>query len=308
MNIKPIEIGNHTISPLVVSTILDHSGRGNEFPLALLPSYQRLTQVILETGTTVIAKSSTFEKHIGNYEAWKPWTWNNIQNIGDDGLLNAYGLSNGGVKVNARAIAFACQIGLNVIPSFYIQFAHGLDRAIDETLAAIEIYGAEMGNYFWILELNLSCPNAEEEIRKNISDALACVAAIRFHHPNLCLIAKISIVHPYEFAQELIEAGVNIIHAINTIPYLMVYRTGPPSPLQSVGGGGVSGGPAFDQAYCYNAHLRQLVSAPLIMGCGVSCLDDVSSYFNVGADAVSICTVCRRKPEEAIRIIKECAA
>lgn len=99
-----------------------------------------------------------------------------------------------------------------------------------------------------------------------------------------------------------------IVHAVNTAPYKLIYPDGPPSPLADAGGGGVSGGPAFEIAFNYNLGLRQKVSVPIIMGCGITSLAGVRRYFNeAGADAVSLCTVCRRNPGKAIRIIRELA-
>ena len=110
-------------------------------------------------------------------------------------------------------------------------------------------------------------------------------------------------VHPYEFAQELERLGVKAIHGVNTIPYAMVFPGDhlSPSPLADVGGGGVSGGPACLAARKYNAELRKKVNLFLIMGCGVSTLEDVQSYLDLGADAVSFCTLALRRPRKRRR-------
>ena len=132
--------------------------------------------------------------------------------------------------------------------------------------------------------------------------ALQCTRKVRSLYPQLFLIAKLSICHPYEFAQELERIGINGLHAINTIPYNIVFPF-QRSPLNEVGGGGVSGGPAFPLALKYNQELRQKVDSFLIMGCGVTGEDDVRRYFDLGADAVSLCTLALRKPREAARIV-----
>ena len=72
-----------------------------------------------------------------------------------------------------------------------------------------------------------------------------------------------------------------------------------------MGGGGVSGGPAFPLAYKYNQELRPRVGLFLIMGCGVTSRDDVQRYFDLGADAVSLCTLAIRKPRAAAEIVAE---
>ncbi|OGF30473.1 hypothetical protein A3H09_02945 [Candidatus Falkowbacteria bacterium RIFCSPLOWO2_12_FULL_45_13] len=287
---------------------MGHSG-GGMFPLTLSPVYQRLKQVIRENRITNFTKSSTFEKYAGNFRPWNPLTWKYIQPIGSDGLLNAYGLTNQGVDVNAPAIASELQAEFRVIPNFYPQFANGREPAINQTIEAIKIYSRFMGPDLWALELNFSCPNSREKIKENMEDALACVKTLKRACLDLCLIAKISYVHPYEFAQELVRAGVDVIHAINTIPYDLVYPNNRPSPLQAVGGGGVSGGPAFNQALQYNKGLREATpNTSIIMGCGVMSLYNADRYFDHGANAVSLCTVCRLNPLEAERIIEEYAA
>jgi dihydroorotate dehydrogenase (NAD+) catalytic subunit len=53
----------------------------------------------------------------------------------------------------------------------------------------------------------------------------------------------------------------------------------------------------------YNEELRQKVHLVLIMGCGVTCADDVRRYFDLGADAVSLCTLALRAPQTAAEIV-----
>jgi dihydroorotate dehydrogenase len=290
------------LSPVVISTALGLSGRGI-FPYTLLPGYRRLLRTVRDTGTAVFTKSATRHPRRGNFIPLNPLTWRYIKRLPDGGMLNAYGLTNAGVEAAAPAIKAACDSGLRVIPNFYPEFAKGEATAIRETLEAVEIYQQGVGAAFWALELNYSCPNAAEEIKDNVAQALACTAAVRRQFPDTFLIAKISICHPYEFAQELEKLGVGAIHAVNTIPYELVFPLGPPSPLADVGGGGVSGGPAFEAAYRYNVGLRKQVKLFLIMGCGVTGMAEVQKYREAGADAVSMCTLALRNPGEAARII-----
>jgi dihydroorotate dehydrogenase (NAD+) catalytic subunit len=217
-------------------------------------------------------------------------------------MLNAYGLTNNGAEACAGDIRRACDTGLKVVPNLYPEFIKGTDRAIRETLEAVEIYHRSLGPYFKAIELNYSCPNSEEAVAKNVVQALQCTRKVRSLYPDLFLVAKLSICHPYEFAQELERIGVNALHAVNTIAYNIVFPL-QRSPLGEVGGGGVSGGPAFDLAYKYNQELRPKVGLFLIMGCGVTSQDDVRRYFDLGADAVSLCTLALRQPREAARVV-----
>jgi dihydroorotate dehydrogenase len=289
------------ITPVVISTALGHDGRGI-FPYTLLPGYRRLIRTVQQTGTTVLGKSATRFKRIGNFIPSNPLTWRYIRRLPDKGMLNAYGLTNPGVAAWAPDLKEAARQGFRVIPNFYPEFAQGGEIAVQETLEAVDLYRRILGPYFWALELNFSCPNSAEEIRKNVQQGINCTHALRQRFPELFLIAKISICHPYEFAQELEGLGVAALHAINTIPYDLLFP-GQRSPLQAVGGGGVSGGPALAAAFDYNRGLRQKVSLFLIMGCGVRNRADVEKYFDLGANAVSFCTLALRDFKEAEKII-----
>ena len=221
-------------------------------------------------------------------------------------MLNAYGLTNHGVEVCAEEIKESCSAGIEVVPNYYPEFAKGTEVAIQETIESIQIYREVIGSAFWALELNFSCPNAKEAISENVTQGITCVDRVRRYFPELFLITKISIVHPFEFSQELEKLGVRGIHGVNTIPYNLVfpeYRCAP-SPLADVGGGGVSGGPAGGAARKYNMDLRKKVKVFLIMGCGITTLQDINDYFDIGADAVSFCTLALRSPAEAAKIIK----
>jgi dihydroorotate dehydrogenase len=293
--------GQRQISPVVISTALGHDGRGI-FPYTALPAYRRLLAAVRATGTTVFTKSATRFPRRGNFIPGNPLTWKYIRRLPGMGLLNAYGLTNDGAESCAPDIRAACRAGFQIIPNLYPEFIKGTTIAIQETLAAVELYRHTLGPNFRALELNYSCPNSEEAIAKNVVQALQCTRKVRSLYPQLYLIAKLSICHPYEFAKELERIGVNALHAVNTIPYNIVFPL-QRSPLGEVGGGGVSGGPAFELAYKYNQELRPQVGLFLIMGCGVTSRDDVRRYFDLGADAVSLCTLALRKPQEATGIV-----
>jgi dihydroorotate dehydrogenase (NAD+) catalytic subunit len=293
------------VSRVLISTALGPGG-GGIFPYTLLPSYRRLIRAVKDTGTTVIAKSATRYRRQGNFIAANPLTWRYIRRISGQGMLNAYGLTNQGVRICAREIKQSCNAGIQVVPNYYPEFSKGTETAIRELLESIGIYKEVMGSEFWALELNFSCPNAREAITENVNQGIACVRRVRRDFPELFLIAKVSIVHPFEFSEELEKLGVKAIHGVNTIPYNLVFPENrfPPSPLADVGGGGVSGGPACSAAKKYNADLRKKVTVFLIMGCGITKLEDIEEYFDLGADAVSFCTLALRRPGEAAKILK----
>jgi len=296
-----MQSANKPISPVVISTALGHDGRGI-FPYTLLPGYRRLLKAVSDTGTAVFTKSATRFPRRGNFIPANPLTWRYIRRLPGMGLLNSYGLTNQGAAACAADIAKACDLGLKVIPNIYPEFIKGTDMAIRESLEAVAIYRHSLGHHFKALELNFSCPNSEEAISHNVAQSLLCALEVRRSHQDLFLVAKLSICHPFELAQELERLGVNALHAVNTIPYNIVFPL-QRSPLAEVGGGGVSGGPAFDLAYKYNRELRSKVGLFLVMGCGVTSLEDAQRYFDLGADAVSLCTLALRNSREAVRVV-----
>lgn len=299
-----IRAGDRQLSTLIISTALGVEGRGM-FPYTLLPAYRSLLRAVRETGTTVLTKSATRHPRRGNFILANPFTWKYIRRLPDGGMLNAYGLTNPGVEKAAPRIAAACRAGLRVIPNFWPEFGRNLEFTIKETLEAVNLYRQYLGPDFYALELNFSCPNVPEDLACHTSEAATLVQALKKACPELFLIAKISVNHPYEFAQELEKLGVGAIHAVNTIPYELVFPPDryPPSPLAQVGGGGVSGGPAFALAFKYNAGLRKRVRVPLIFGCGVMGPEEVQSYLHLGAKSVSICTLALRAPRKVGKML-----
>lgn len=285
------------MSRIVISTALGLDGKGI-FPHTLRPAYQKLLKTAAGAGTTILTKSITRHPKKGNFIPWNPFTWKYIQKLPNGGMLNAYGLTNPGIAKCIKRSNYGSNT--NVIPSIYPEFSKGECFAIYETRVAIGMMD-EIGIH--TIELNFSCPNSEEIIGKNMKSSLACVRELKKYFPWMFIIAKISIVHPHEFAQELERSGADAIHSINAVPFEMIY-TDKISPLVKVGGGGVSGKPIFWQAYDYNKGLRKKVKIPIIMGGGVINTDHAIKCLGIGADAVSICTVVLRKPSEARKIVE----
>ena len=218
-------------------------------------------------------------------------------------MFNAYRLANRGIKICAKGIKKSCRSGYNVIPNFYPEFIKDSNQGIKETLDAVKIYQDILGEDFWALEFNLSCPNMRKKVDDEMEFGLECVKRIKRVHPDLVLITKTSILHPIEFSQELERVGADVLHWVNTIPYNIIFPD-KKSPLHAVGGGAVSGHPAFWPAFIHHAANRPKVRGSVIMGCGIGGLDDAEKYFGICANAVSCCTLAARDPAEACRIIE----
>ncbi len=294
----------YAISNIVVSTVLGINGNGI-LPLEIIsPAYRKFIRIVRESKTTAMGKSFTHRKRIGNFIFWKPRTWKYIQTLEEDGMLNAYGLTNEGAEMEIPKIIGSMAKGNKVILNIYLDFSEGMEVALQRAKKVLtDMHTNVFVSGHYAAEFNFSCPNDKKDIVKNVQGAIYICRKIRKLFPGLTIIAKISYVHPYELAEELEKAGVDIIHAINTIPWKIVYPD-KISPLANVGGGGVSGGPAKDLSLKYNRELRKRIKIPIIMGCGVTSLDDVEKFDDIGANSVSMCTIVRRNPEEAMRIIR----
>jgi dihydroorotate dehydrogenase len=293
---------------IVLSTIAGHSGTGM-FPYIFSPQYRHLIKTAKDTGTPIFTKSATFGKHIGNVINWKPWTiWQYIRRIENQGMVNAYGLTNPGTAVCAKEISQSRLFGFNVIPNYYPQFKlKGLVRtaqAIDENLRAIDIYNQHLDGALEIIEENFSCPNSSDDIRKNVPQVISCLEAIQSNFPNLCVIAKMSYVQPNELFQEISQRKLaDCLHNFNTIDYMLVF--GKPSPLIN-GAGGASGNPIRELCFKRNNEIAKLVNLPIIMGGGISAkLSELQRYFDIGAKCLSICTAAAYQPRETAMLLNE---
>lgn len=305
-----IDFGNRRrISTIVISTACGYDGRGI-FPYTTHRDYGDMVRMANATGTTRLSKSMTRHKRVGNFQVWRPWTWKYIQNLGDDGILNAYGLTNKGAKKYCLQISEALFSGVQLIPNFFPQFERGKEQAKADVFDIIANYCWEMGDKFWALELNFSCPNTKECITDNVENAVWLVNRVKSYIPALIIIAKISVVHPVEFADCLRKVGADVLHASNTIPYNLLFAG--ESPLRKVGGGGVSGGPAFEMAYEFNSRAIGYFDGPVILGCGIVddeklglCLELLRSKRPAGNWAVSVCTAALRRPEWVKKVIQD---
>jgi len=219
-------------------------------------------------------------------------------------MWNNYALTNDGVGVIARQIRESRYQGNQPIPNYFPEFDKGEGIAIEEAVDTVYIYWEVLEDMFWAVEFSYSCPNSGEKIEKNIGHAAKCTRIIRDRFPWLYIIIKGSIVHPWEFWQEQEWAGANCFHGVNSVPIGLAFPDGD-NPLGNIEDGAVSGGPVKEKVLAYNAQLGKRFSLPKIFGCGVENVDDVRKYYDIGAYAVSICSLAIRDPNETEKIFRE---
>ncbi len=298
-----INFGHRKISTIVISTALGCDGTG-VFPYTAWSPYRHLLRVARKTNTTLLGKSATYDKWVGNVRLWNPLTWRRyVKKLQGDGMWNNYGLTNAGVRVIAPKIARARLEEVRIIPNIFPQFFRGFDNAINEIINALRVFSKELGENFWACEVSLSCPNQPQDLCDLADCGPFCIEQIKRHFPWLIVIAKVSVAQDTAFALRLKDAGANIIHGVNSVPD---YKA--PMELMEkykLEGGGYSGGPVFDIAYEYNMRLVDEIDPPLILGCGITDDEKLGKYFQLAKSvspelcgfSFSVCTAVLCKPE-----------
>lgn len=264
-----IKIKGQSISSVVISSAL---GFGDGIPILRNSSDQIILKAVAKTTkTTIITKSITRHKHKGNFRLLNPFTWKYIKKVSTKTLYNNYKLTNPGVDAIADNILKQIKEGNKIVPSIW---ADTQDDFIDSITSL----------YTPIVELNFYCPNAINCFYQD-----KAVKAIKNLYPNIIIIAKIGYYHSFSEVGKLIDAGVDVLHAINSIPVREF-----PEYSKKFKEGSISGKEAFPLAFNYNEQLRKRFPlTPIIMGCGVSTTGDIRRYRNIGADSVSICSLVR---------------
>ena len=216
------------------------------------------------------------------------------------GLLNAVGLHNPGVnavleRYGDRWSTWDVPVIVNVAGESVEDYAE-LAKRLDghPGVAAIEI--------------NLSCPNSEAggvQFALDAGAAAAVVAAVRAA-TQMPLLAKLSpaAADPRTTARALVEAGVDAITAVNTMPALAVDRHGRRPFLGNVYGG--LSGPALKPiALRVVFEVAQSVKVPVVAAGGVATLDDVLDYLMAGASAVQVGTAIFADPQLPLKLVDD---
>jgi len=296
--------GKQVATPVVLSTYGGHWGTGL-MPIALSPRYLKFMNLIWETETTQLAKSSTAYCHRGNFSWYDPRTWKNVQLIGRNcrSLLNSFGHANLGISLNLRFIRIAIALGFKVIVNFAPDFSKSQEEVIAEALFAMAASKKILGNNFIAIEIVPSCGNREYCVSDNAGLTADVIRAIKKAFPEIIVIVKKGMDHKTENVVEWEMAGMDILHGINTVSFGTVYP-GWASPLADAGGGCISGEDITKIAFEDNLKSRKATNAFMIFGGGNMTVDDIQRCFDCGANSASICSVASIDTLEAEKIIR----
>lgn len=209
----------------------------------------------------------------------------------EQGMVNAVGLSNSGVKENIAEIEYAKKhAGIPIIASIFASTIKEFG------IIAKEISKAKPD----MIEVNISCPNVEAEFGKPFAadpKLSAKVTKIVKSSTKLPVIVKLSpnVTSIGEIAKAVAKAGADGITAINTAGPGMVINIEAARPVLSNKTGGISG-PAIKPiavrcVYDVYSALREIKKdIPIIGTGGVTYGNDAIEMFMAGASAVGIGT------------------
>ncbi|MCS6919285.1 MAG: HisA/HisF-related TIM barrel protein [Fimbriimonadales bacterium] len=266
------------------SGALGFDGRGWwwEYPL-------RWMGVLNPRDFAIVVKTLTLRPRKGNLRWYAPWR---CVRLIRGGAVNAVGLTNPGVDWWLRACYPRMRrMGLQIVVSVYPE---SLDeaRAFAQKLRPLQIAA---------IELNASCPNVahcEADAVSHVRQMAETLADTG--HP---LIVKVGYDQPYVAIARALEGVAEAIHAINAVPWRLVYPS-QPSPLARLGGGGVSGEPIRPFVREAVQRLADATTLPIVAGGGIYTLQDLQELWTLGARAFSIGTLFLRAPWMPNRLVR----
>jgi dihydroorotate dehydrogenase (NAD+) catalytic subunit len=219
------------------------------------------------------------------------------------GLINAVGLHNPGVnavleRYGDRWAAWDVPVLVNIAAESVDDYAE-LARRLDGHPGVAGI------------EINLACPNADgggAQFALDSGAAAAVVTAIRAA-TELPLIAKLSpaAADPRTTSRALVDAGVDAISAVNTMPALAVDRRRQTPFLGNVYGG-LSGPALKPVALRVVFEVAQQVRVPIVAAGGIGSLDDALDFLMAGASAIQVGSAVFADPQLPVRLVEELEA
>lgn len=260
--------------------------------------------------TTFVAKTITLNSNTGNMQlqadTWQPKEWfpNCIKfNISKGIALNAIALSNFGIEA-----ALATGNWGDIEEPFMLSFmptSKTYGEKIEETRKYVQILLQWIGSFKVkiALQVNLSCPNMGEDLKKLEDEAVAILELLDML--DIPLIPKFNVLtSPKTVARIAQETQIDAVCVSNTIPYGQMDGTinwteqfGSQSPMKHLGGGGLSGAPLFPLVLEWVKHAKEVgLSIPINAGGGIMHPFQVNDLMDAGADSVSIGTVAMLRP------------
>jgi len=236
----------------------------------------------------IVVKTLTLRPRKGNLRWYAPWR---CVRLLSGGVVNAVGLTNPGIEWWIRTCYPRMQrMRLRIIVSVYADSVEEAEQ-LARLLAPLQITA---------VELNASCPNVPHD--STVAHVVGMAEALcQAGHP---LIVKVGYDQPYVEMAQALEGTAEAIHAINAVPWRIVFPE-KPSPLAHLGGGAVSGEPIRPFVREVVACLREATRLPIIAGGGIYTLRDLEALWALGARAFSIGTLFLWAPWLPNRLVRQ---
>jgi dihydroorotate dehydrogenase (NAD+) catalytic subunit len=220
------------------------------------------------------------------------------------GMLNAIGLQNPGVEAYcARDLPFLAQAGARVVTSI---FGHTADEF---ALLAERLAGEDAVH---LLELNLSCPNADHRGEVFAADPKAAaevVAKVR-RRARQPVLAKLTadVTNVVGIARAVMDAGADGLVLINTLLGMAVDVRRRRPKLAAITGG--LSGPAIRPVAlrCVWQVAQALPGVPIVGTGGIATGEDAAEFLLVGATAVAVGTVNFVEPRAPATVAEQLAS
>jgi len=203
----------------------------------------------------------------------------------DHGFLNSVGLRNVGIEKGPELAKE--YLAKAVVPTIVSVFATNVKEFVQLVEAFAPLKPA-------MIELNLSCPNVEDEFGdpsgNTAEGAGNAITATKKIAGNIPLIAKLSpnVFNIGEVAKACEAAGVDAISAINTVGPGMVIDIKSRKPVLGHLKGGVSGVGIFPIAVVKTYEIYEAVKIPILGMGGVTTWQNVAEIMMAGASLVGV--------------------
>lgn len=236
---------------------------------------------------TVVTKTLTYHPKKGNLRWTHPWS---CVKLLKEGAVNAIGLTNPGLDFWLEQIAPKIPAEYKIICSITEDDPQKLLEMLRK-LEKVPILG---------IELNASCPNTEQELHHNVEAVLNSVKLMKSNsrHP---ILLKLSVNQDYLSIAKQTEGFAEAL-SINSVPWRIAFPD-QKSPLEKLGGGGVSGRAAQHYTWKMVKALSDACKTPVI-GPSVWDYEDMAKLRALGAKAISFGSIFMKYPWRPTQYVK----